>query len=149
MSLCPGIHLNFLTRASRQIYMARDIPRCLNCQTLKIMNILQPTKTSVRIMGGRKPTRCHNMFYWTCNLLNMFRTHLCPSSGARDYTVWYVACNSWLVGRSGTGQQAMHSIPHLGRIACCSESDLPTTSNKDLHATCHTDSTVASSWWLV
>ena len=26
------------------------------------------------------------MVYYTCNLLNMFRSLTCPSSGARDYT---------------------------------------------------------------
>jgi len=37
-------------------------------------------------MERRKPTRCYTTFYWTCNLLNIFRASLCPSSGDRDYT---------------------------------------------------------------
>ena len=40
-----------------------------------------------------------------------------------------------------------NSIPHSGRIACCPEPDLPTTSNRELHATCHTGRIIASSWW--
>jgi len=39
-----------------------------------------------RNMGRRKPTRCYTVFYWTCNLLNMFWACLCPSSGAPNYT---------------------------------------------------------------
>jgi hypothetical protein len=38
----------------------------------------------------RKPTRC-SIVYWSCNLLNMFRALICPSSGARDYT-FVTAC---------------------------------------------------------
>ena len=65
--------------------------------------------------------------------------------------VWHVACNSRLlvVRRSGAGQQAMcpglgklfdlvEQLPHPGRIACCLSPDLPTTSNRELKATCHT-----------
>jgi len=37
-------------------------------------------------MWRRKPTRCYTMLYWTCNVLNMFRACLCPSSRARDCT---------------------------------------------------------------
>ena len=36
-----------------------------------------------------KPSRCHLLFYCTSYRLNMFRTLLCPSSGARDYNVDY------------------------------------------------------------
>ena len=48
--------------------------------------------------------------------------------------IWHVASNSWslVVGRSGTGQQAMRpgwgmlfSIPYLALIACCPAPDLP------------------------
>jgi len=37
----------------------------------------------------KKPTRCHLLFYCTSYRLNMFRTLLCPSSGARGYVVDY------------------------------------------------------------
>ena len=36
-----------------------------------------------------KLTRSHLLFYCTSYRLNMFRTLLCPSSGARDYDVDY------------------------------------------------------------
>ena len=36
-----------------------------------------------------KSTRCYLLFYCTSYRLNMFRALLCPSSGARDYTVDY------------------------------------------------------------
>ena len=41
------------------------------------------------ISREEKPTRCHWMVYCTCNMLNMFRALLCPSSGARDYMCYY------------------------------------------------------------
>ena len=62
--------------------------------------------------------------------------------------VWHVGCNSWLlvVGRSGAGQQAMR--PEWGMLFDLSRTaSLLTTSNQELHATCHTSSIVASSWW--
>jgi len=34
-----------------------------------------------------KPTICYLLFYCTSYRLNMFRTLLCPSSGAHDYNV--------------------------------------------------------------
>jgi hypothetical protein len=32
-----------------------------------------------------EPTRCHLVYYYTFERLNMFRAALCPSSGAHDY----------------------------------------------------------------
>jgi len=40
-------------------------------------------------LKNEKPTRFHLIFYFTSYRLNMFRTLLCPSSGARDYDVDY------------------------------------------------------------
>jgi len=45
-------------------------------------------------MKNKKPTRCHLLFYCTAYRLNMFRTLLCPSSGARDYDVDYDQCGN-------------------------------------------------------
>ena len=53
-----------------------------DCTETLIQDVCLPLL--LRNIGGRKPTRCYIVFYWTCNLLNMFRTCLCPSSGARD-----------------------------------------------------------------
>jgi hypothetical protein len=36
-----------------------------------------------------EPTRYYLVFYYTYDRLNMFRTPLCPSSGAHDYTADY------------------------------------------------------------
>jgi len=38
---------------------------------------------------NKKPIRCHLLFNRTSYSLNMFRTLLCPSSGACDYDVDY------------------------------------------------------------
>jgi hypothetical protein len=55
------------------------------------------------ICRRKKPTRCYTVVYWTCNLLNMFRALLCPSSGAWDYTesisTWHMTPCSRLVTR--------------------------------------------------
>ena len=99
-----------------------------------------------------------------CNLLNMFRARLCPSSGARDYTA-SMACGVQLLvvggrkvrcraaeyasGMRDAVEQHLssrtHSIPQSGRIACCPAPDPPTTNNQELQATRHTSSIVASS----
>jgi len=53
---------------------------------------------ALRYIGRReeKPIRCHSMVYCTYNILNMFRTLLRPSSGARDcmcvFTDYGVQC---------------------------------------------------------
>ena len=38
-------------------------------------------------LKNKRPTRCHLIFYFTSYVLNMFRTLICPSSGACDYAV--------------------------------------------------------------
>jgi len=48
-------------------------------------------------LENKKPTRCHLLFYCTSYRLNMFQALLCPSSGARDYDVYYH------IGRFGLG----------------------------------------------
>ena len=50
-------------------------------------------------MKNKRPTWCHLLFYFTSYVLNMFRTLICPSSGACDYSIellhWsYSACNT-------------------------------------------------------
>ena len=45
-----------------------------------------------------KPTRCHWMVYCTYNMLNMFRSLLCPSSGARNYTCVITAYGARCLG---------------------------------------------------
>ena len=69
--------------------------------SLKKSNLLFDECLSVhRRNKGSKPTRCYTLFYWTCNLLNMFRARLCPSSGARDYTA-SMACGVWFLVAGG------------------------------------------------
>ena len=57
----------------------------------------QALKFTIRVLKNKKPTRCHLLFYRTSYRLNMFRTLLCPSSGACDYDVDYH------IGRFGLG----------------------------------------------
>ena len=67
--------------------------------------------------------------------------------------VWHVACNSCLlvVGRSGAGSRLCVRVegccqhPSSRTHSLLSAPSLPTTSNQELHATCHTSSIVASS----
>jgi hypothetical protein len=40
-------------------------------------------------MKKEEPTRCYLVFYYTYDMLNMFRAPLCPSLGAHYYTVAY------------------------------------------------------------
>jgi hypothetical protein len=112
-----------------------------------------------RNSGRRKPTRCCTMFYWTCNLLNMFRAHTCSSSGACDCTasiacgVWFLVAGGWKVRYKATGyafgvRDAVERYPSLRTHSLQrAATDLPTSSNQESHATCWTSSTVASSWW--
>ena len=47
----------------------------------------------VSICGNKMPTRCNRDFYCRSYcLLNMFRTPLCPSSGAQEYYTVVAAC---------------------------------------------------------
>jgi len=39
------------------------------------------------MVKNERPTSCHLLFYFTSNLLNMFRTLIYPSSGACDCVV--------------------------------------------------------------
>jgi len=39
------------------------------------------------LKNNKRPTWCHLLFYFTCYVLNMFRTLIYPSSGACDYSV--------------------------------------------------------------
>jgi uncharacterized membrane protein len=57
-------------------YAISPIPPKLYYYTVIIYYILR---------GEEKPTRFHWMVYCTFNTLNILRTLLCPSSGARDY----------------------------------------------------------------
>jgi len=52
---------------------------------------------SQRVPKG--PTRCNRCFYCRSYcLLNIFRTPLCPSSGAQDYYTVVAACGIWCCG---------------------------------------------------
>jgi len=45
------------------------------------------------------PTKCNRGFYCRSYcLFNMFRTPLCPSSGAQDYHTVVAACGIWCCG---------------------------------------------------
>ena len=102
---------------------ARPIPLDHHNNTpLKKTNFKAPWCLSVRpsLHMGREenPTRCHWMVYCTYNMLNMFRSLLCPSSGFRDYMfvlLLPMVCSALIAGcwRSGAGQQAsICKVPH-------------------------------------
>ena len=79
-------------------------------------------RASSLICGNNMPTRCNRGFYCRSYcLLNMFRTPLCPSSGAREYYTVVVAC-----GFSCCGFQVAGLVWSWGlcvRFAgCCSTS---------------------------
>ena len=63
----------------------------------------------------KRPTWCHLLFYFTCYVLNMFRTLIYPSSGACDYSVesphWSCVLGSMCVGSFG--------VVGLGWYQCC------------------------------
>ena len=59
-------------------------------------------------LKNKRPAWCHLLFYFTSYVLNMFRTLICPSSGACDYSVksprwsycsWFDVC--WRFGVVG------------------------------------------------
>ena len=80
------------------------------------------------ICGEKEPPRCYTMVYWTYNPLKMFRALLCPSSGARDYTVGYSMWHETLCCSS--------NIPLLGHIPYSSTPDQRPATNKVSRATC-------------
>ena len=60
--------------------------------------VLWPTNAQLK---NKRPTLCHLLFYFTSYVLNMFRTLIYPSSGARDcsvelphwsYCSWFDVC---------------------------------------------------------
>ena len=56
---------------------------------------LQDAASSL-ICGNKIPTRCNRGSYCrSYGLLNMFRTPLCPSSGAQEYYTVAAACGIW------------------------------------------------------
>ena len=68
-------------------------------------------RASFHMRREEKPARCHWMLYCTYDMLNMFRTLLCPSSGALDYTcviaAYGVQCLVAGCRGSGAGQQGV------------------------------------------
>jgi hypothetical protein len=80
------------------------------------------------------------MVYWAYNPLNMFRELLCPSSGARDYTVdysmWHITLCLKLVMWSGVGLWALCSgLRNVARLRSPDETTWPAL-NKVLCVTC-------------
>jgi len=56
-------------------------------------------RASSLIRGNKMPTRCNRGFYCRSYLLlNMFRTPLCPLSGAQEYYKVVAACGIWCCG---------------------------------------------------
>jgi hypothetical protein len=107
-------------------------------------------RPSLHIRREEKSITCHWMLYCTYNMLNMFRAHLCPSSGARDYmcviTAYGVRCLgcwlsevrcSWAAGYTSgmrdVARRPSRNIPHPGRIACCPASHLQQPATKASH----------------
>ena len=68
-------------------------------------------RASLHMRREENPTRCHCMLCFTYDTLNMFRTFLCPSSGAIDYmyviTAYGAQCLAADCRGSGAGQQAV------------------------------------------
>ena len=62
--------------------------------TKRTVDLMSVWPCIVDDMYRENPTRCYRMVYWTYNPLKMFRTLLCPSSGARDhtgdYSMWHI-----------------------------------------------------------
>jgi hypothetical protein len=54
----------------------------------------------VLIIGNKMPTRSNRWFLYcrTYCLLNMFRSPLCPSSGAQEYYTVVAVCGIWYFG---------------------------------------------------
>ena len=75
-------------------------------------------RASLHMRREEKPTRCRWKIYCTYNMLNMFRTLQCPSSGARDYmfviTASGVRCLAAGCWGSDAGQQAVR--PERGML---------------------------------
>ena len=86
-------------------------------QTLKPLCSMQirecwvTSKTQLTLRREEKPTRRHCLLYCTYLMLNMFRTLLCPSSGALDYMCVFAAygvpCSAAVSRGSGAGQQGV------------------------------------------
>ena len=117
-------------------------------------------RTSLHMRREEKPTRCHWMVYCTYNMLNMFQTLLCPSSGARDYmcvtTAYGVQCLVAGCRRSGAEHQAMRpgrEMLHVRHPSSWTRSLLsctwpPTTNNQALHTVGGSNAHIASNvWW--
>ena len=80
------------------------------------------------------------MVYCTYNMLNMFRTLLCPSSGARDYMFVITAYGVQCLVAGCRRSSRTHSLP------LCTWP--PTTSNQALHTVGGNNThIVSSSWW--
>ena len=91
----------------------------------------------------------------------MFRTLICPSSGARDYTYviaaygvqclgcWWSAVRSTAADHaSGMREIVSHNFSHPRLIACCSTPNSRPPTTKALHTICgNNTSIVSSSWW--
>ena len=103
------------------------------------------------------------MLYCTCNMLNMFRALLCPSSGARDYMCVITTCGvqCLVAGCRGSSAEQQAASPGRGMLhdvvvqhpSSWTHSLVPcawppTTSNQTLH-TIGGNKThiVSSSWW--
>ena len=75
-----------------------------------------------RNMWKKVPTRCNRGFYCRSYcLLNIFRTPLCPSSGAQEYYIVVAACGISCCGFQVTG--LMYSILQTGHITLSSTPD--------------------------
>ena len=107
-----------------------------------------------------KPTRCHWIVYCTYNMLNMFRTRLCPSSGARDYmyiiTAYGVQCfGCWLLVRccaagyvSRKRDVARLQSSNISHPAWCPAPDLQQPATKASHTIGGNNTHIVwSSWW--
>ena len=108
------------------------------------------------------PIRCHWKIYCTYNMLNMFRTPLCPSSGARDYmcviTAYGVRClGCWWsevrcrpAGYASRKRDVARVVQHppswTHSLLFCTWP--PTTNNQALYTIGGNNThIVSSSWW--
>jgi len=72
------------------------------------------------ICGNKMSSRCNGGFYCRSYcLLNMFRTPLCPSSGAQEYFTVVAACGIWCCGFQVAGLVWSWGL-YVRFAGCCS-----------------------------
>jgi len=81
----------FMRIESAGTYLSRELTSWnVSRETWRIywlLNIMFIGPCIIVIIENKRPTWCHLLFYFTSNVLNMFRTLIYPSWGACDYSI--------------------------------------------------------------